>query len=106
MVPVSNGESIFTACAMVAQASAGVHFEFFLCPHIVHRMPTVIRTSRPLSTGLCTPRPQVTWRNSENTPSLARHALAAALPRARGQDRRRYDLTEIAHTPICPGPAA
>ena len=59
MVPVSNGESIFTAFAMVTQESAGIHFRFFLCPHIVHRMPVVIRISQWLSTGLCTPHPQI-----------------------------------------------
>jgi hypothetical protein len=71
MVPVSNGECISTAFTRVAQESAEIHCEFFLCPHIVHRMPPVIRMSQRLSTGLCTPRPQirpqVTWRNSENT---------------------------------------
>ena len=38
MVPVSNGESISTASAMVAQESAGIHFEFFPLSNIVHRM--------------------------------------------------------------------
>jgi hypothetical protein len=45
MVPVSNGESISTAFAMVAQEPAGIHFEF----------------------SLSTSYPHVTWRNSENT---------------------------------------
>ena len=71
VVPVSNGKTISIATAMVAQESPGVHFWFFLCPHIVHRMPTIIRTSRRLSTGLCTTcpqiRPQVTGCSSENT---------------------------------------
>ena len=71
VVPVSNGKSISIATAMVAQESPGAHFWFFLCPHIVHRMPTIIRTSRRLSTGLRTTcpqiRPQVTGCSSENT---------------------------------------
>ena len=40
---------------------------FFSCPHLVHRIPPVIRTSQRLSTALCTATPQVTRRNSENT---------------------------------------
>jgi hypothetical protein len=51
----------------VAQESTAIHFRFFSCPHLVHRIPPVIRTSRQLSTALCTATPQVTRRNSENT---------------------------------------
>jgi len=51
----------------VTQELAGIHFEFFLRAHVVHRIPPVIRISQRLSTGFCTSRPQVTWRNSGNT---------------------------------------
>src|SRR5712691_88482 len=37
--------------ARIAQESAGIHVEFFRCPHIVHRMLAVVRTSQRLSTG-------------------------------------------------------
>ena len=67
MVPVSCGESISTPVARVAQELTGIHFRFLSCPHLVHRIPSVIRTSRRLSTALCTATPQVTRRNSENT---------------------------------------
>ena len=67
MVPVSCGESISTPSARNAQEPAGIHFEFFSCPHLVHRIPPVIRTSQRLSTVLFTTTPQVTRRNSENT---------------------------------------
>ena len=64
MVPVSNGESISTAFPVVAQESAGIHFEFFpvhmistehqqLSAHCggyppvyaqpIHRLPSVIQ---------------------------------------------------------------
>ena len=71
MVPVSCGESISTPSAPVAQGLAGIHFEFFPRPHVVHRIPPVIRTKQSLSTGFCTTNPQVTWRNSENTSAVA-----------------------------------
>jgi hypothetical protein len=67
MVPVSCGESISTPSARVAQEPAAIHFKFFSCPHLVHRIPPVIRTSQRFSTALCTTTPQVTRRNSENT---------------------------------------
>ena len=51
----------------VAQEPTAIHFRFFSCPHLVHRIPLVIRTSRWLSTALCTTTPQVTRRNPENT---------------------------------------
>jgi len=66
MVPVSNGECIFTPPAPVAQEPAGIHFRLFLCPHIIHRIAPVIRTSPRLSTALCTAIPQVTRRNPRN----------------------------------------
>jgi hypothetical protein len=67
MVPVSCGKSISTPFARVAQEPTGIHFRFLSCPHLVHRIPPVIRTSQRLSTALCTATPQVTRRNSENT---------------------------------------
>jgi len=67
MVPVSCGENISTPSADVAQEPVAIHFKFFSCPHLVHRIPPVIRTSRRLSTALCTTTPQVTRRNSKNT---------------------------------------
>ena len=67
MVPVSCGESISTPFARVAQGPTGIHFKFLSCPHLVHRIPPVIRTSQRLSTALCTATPQVTRRNSKNT---------------------------------------
>ena len=67
MVPVSCGESISTPFASVAQEPAAIHFKFFPCPHLVHRITPVIRTSQRLSTALCTTTPQVTRRNSKNT---------------------------------------
>ena len=67
MVPVSCGESISTPFARVAQGPTAIHFKFLSCPHLVHRIPPVIRTSRELSTALCTTTPQVTRRSSENT---------------------------------------
>jgi hypothetical protein len=67
MVPVSCGESISTPSGRVAQGPAAIHFRFFPIPHLVHRIPPVIRMSQWLSTALCTATPQVTRRNSENT---------------------------------------
>src|SRR5439155_19953943 len=67
MVPVSCGEDISTPFASVAQEAAAIHFRFFSCPHLVHRIRSVIRTSQWLSTALYTTTPQVTRRNSENT---------------------------------------
>ena len=67
MVPVSCGENISTPSARVAQESAAIHFRFFSHPHLVHRIPPVIRAPRRLSTALCTTCQQVTWRSSENT---------------------------------------
>jgi hypothetical protein len=67
MVSVSCGESISTPFARVAQEPAGIHFKFLSCPHLVHRIPPVIRMSQRLSTALCTATPQVTRRNPENT---------------------------------------
>jgi hypothetical protein len=58
----------------VAQELTAIHFEFFPRPHVVHRMPPVIRISRRLSTGFFTSRPQV-------TASLKPHLLISpALP--------------------------
>ncbi len=104
MVPVSNGESISTAFARVAQESAGLHFEFFFRPHIVHRMPTVIRISRQLSTGFCTTYPQFihrlpsvignapqsaeAWHGCDNVPVLlgtVPHPCGPAPPAGRDQ---------------------
>src|SRR6266702_3635930 len=73
MVPVSCGESISTPFARVAQELTGIHFKFLSCPHLVHRIPPVIRTSQRLSTALCTATPQVTRRNSENTTDDRHH---------------------------------
>src|SRR6266702_770968 len=73
MVPVSCGESISTPFARVAQELTGIHFKFLSCPHLVHRIPPVIRTSQRLSTALCTATPQVTRRNSENTSDDRHH---------------------------------
>jgi hypothetical protein len=67
MVPVSCGENISTPSARATQELAGIHSDFFLRPHVVHRIPSVIRMFRRLSTAFCTTTPQVTWRNSENT---------------------------------------
>ena len=53
--------------ARVAQEPAAIHFRFFSYPHLVHRIPPVIRMSQWLSTALCTATPQVTRRNSKNT---------------------------------------
>ena len=64
MVPVPCGECISTPSASVTQEPAGIHFEFFPHPHVVHRIPPVIRTFQRLSTGFCTAHPQVTRRNS------------------------------------------
>jgi hypothetical protein len=44
--------------ARVAQEPAGTHFEFFPCPHLVHKTPLVIRTSQRLSTVVFTTNPQ------------------------------------------------
>jgi hypothetical protein len=55
MVPVSNGESISTASSSVAQEPPGIHFHFFLRPHVVHKTRTIIRTSQRLSTGFAQP---------------------------------------------------
>jgi hypothetical protein len=67
MVPVSCGESISTPSARIAQEPAAIHFRFFSYPHLVHRIPPVIRMPPWLSTALCTTTPQVTRSNSENT---------------------------------------
>jgi hypothetical protein len=91
MVPVSNGENISTPSGRVAQEPAGIHSEFLSCPHIVHRIPSVIRTSRRLSTGLCTSRPQVTWRNSENTSAWWPYVIAG-LSRRRSVDHPMLEL--------------
>jgi hypothetical protein len=67
MVPVSNGESISTASVSVAQEPTGIHFRFFLRPHVVHKTRMVIRTSQRLSTGFCTAHPQATGDKPEVT---------------------------------------
>ena len=67
MVPVSCGKNISTPSGSVAQEPVPIHFRFFSCPHLVHRIPPVVRMSQRLSTTLCTTTPQVTRRNSENT---------------------------------------
>ena len=67
------------AFAMVAQESAGIHFEFFPCPHVVHRMPPVIRTSQWLSTGFCTSCPQIIHR----LPGVTRRIPILAFPEIR-----------------------
>jgi hypothetical protein len=76
MVPVSCGESISTPSAPVAQEPAGIHFEFFPRPHLVHRIRPVIRKSRPLSTGFCTTNPQVTSRNSKNASTWSPYVIS------------------------------
>jgi hypothetical protein len=80
MVPVSCGESISTPSATVTQELAGIHFKYFSCPHVVHRIPPVIRMPRRLSTGFCTTHPQVTWRNSDNTCAWSPYVLPGTLP--------------------------
>ena len=80
MVPVSCGESISTPFARVAQEPTGIHFRFLSCPHLVHRIPSVIRTSRRLSTALCTATPQVTRRNSENTSARSPNVITPSFP--------------------------
>jgi hypothetical protein len=62
----------------VAQEPTAIHFRFFSCPHLVHRIPPVIRTRSGLSTALCTTTPQVTRRNSKNT-SDDRHSYSLRL---------------------------
>jgi hypothetical protein len=63
-----------------AQGPTAIHFRFFSCPHLVHRMPPVIRTSRQLSTALCTTIPQVTRRNSKNTSDDRRFVFTPSFP--------------------------
>jgi hypothetical protein len=53
----------------------GIHFEFFPRPHVVHRIPSVIRMSQRLSTALCTTTPQITRRNSENTSARSPYVI-------------------------------
>ena len=72
VVPVSNGESIFTASANTAQEPEVNYFGFFRYPHGIHKRQAVIRAWRWLSTGLFTARPQVTWCNPGNTGSRRR----------------------------------
>jgi len=43
VVPVSNGESIFTASANTAQEPGANYFWFLHYPHGIHRKNTVIR---------------------------------------------------------------
>jgi hypothetical protein len=64
----------------VAQEPTAIHFRFFSCPHLVHRIPPVIRTSRQLSTALCTDTPQLTRRNSENTSDDHRFVFTPSFP--------------------------
>jgi hypothetical protein len=64
MVPVPCGECISTPSASVTQEPARIHLDFFPHPHVVHRIPPVIRIFQRLSTGFCTAHPQVTRRNS------------------------------------------
>jgi hypothetical protein len=44
MVPVSDGESISTPLAGVAQESVAIHFKFVRCPRVTHRTNRFIRT--------------------------------------------------------------
>ena len=81
MVPVSNGECISTPFPRAAQEPAGIQLEFSQRPHHVHRIPPVIRTSRRLSTGLCTSGPQVTRRNSENTSTWSHYVIVRSFLR-------------------------
>jgi hypothetical protein len=67
MVPVSCGESISTALRPRRARACRNSFKVFSCPHVLHKIPRVIRTSRRLSTAICTATPQVTRRNAENT---------------------------------------
>jgi hypothetical protein len=84
MVPVTNGECISTPSAPVAQEPAGIHFRLFLCPHIVHRIASVIRTSLRLSTALCTTIPQVTRRNPKNTKPCSPYVIDWSFPATLG----------------------
>jgi hypothetical protein len=51
VVPVSNGESILTAFANIAQEPEVNYFWFLQYPHGIHRKNVVIRTCWWLSTG-------------------------------------------------------
>jgi hypothetical protein len=81
----------------VAQEPTAIHFRFFPRPHLVHRIPPVIRTSRQLSTALCTATPQVTRRNSENTSDDRSLVFTPSFP---------CDSPLIPNSPLytCPGP--
>ena len=87
MVPVPCGECISTPFASVTQEPTGIHFEFFPRPHVVHRIPPVIRTFQRLSTGFYTTHPQVTRRNSWNTrtrsPYVIIHLFSATFDQSR-----------------------
>ena len=71
----------------VAQEPTAIHFRFFSCPHLVHRIPSVIRMSRQLSTALCTATPQLTRRNSENTSDDRRFVFTPPLVTDAGAQR-------------------
>jgi hypothetical protein len=98
VVLVSCGESIFTRSAPDAQEAAGIHFEFFPHPHVVHRIKPVIRISQRFSTALCTTNPQVAWRNSENA--------SARSPEVITQFSRRHSVNpRIPPSPRRPAPS-
>jgi hypothetical protein len=44
MVPVSDGESISTPLAGIAQESVAIHFKFVRYPRVTHRTNRLIRT--------------------------------------------------------------
>jgi hypothetical protein len=81
MVPVSCGESISTASRAHHARAAGNSFQIFSCPHVLHRIPPVIRTLRRLSTALCTTTPQATWRNSGNTGAWSPYVIILSFSR-------------------------
>jgi hypothetical protein len=117
MVPVPCGECISTPSASVTQELTGIHLDFFPRPHVVHRIPPVIRTFHRLSTGFCTAHPQVTRRNSSpwrqadlrpnrmeaaSTPSGPLRALPSPVPS--GSMAHRSGSSRTDGTSTQPGP--
>ena len=70
VVPVSNGESISTVPASVAQGFGAKLWRVFCYPHTVHRTRSVARSQRGLSTVYAQPFPQITAGNPRNTPDM------------------------------------
>ena len=110
MVPVPCGECISTPSASVTQEPAGIHFEFFPRPHVVHRIPPVIRTFQRLSTGFCTAHPQVTrrnsspWRQADLRPNRMEAASTPSGPSAPCRPRSQAGRWHIG--PVLAGPTA